>query len=60
MSLAYHSASILVKMEQDDRVGMHGADLGLSISEMELMGEGVSEKIGSLHRGDHIRFNATM
>lgn len=43
MSLAYHSASILVKMDQDDRKGLHGADLGLSISEMELMGEGVSE-----------------
>ena len=60
MSLAYHSSSILIKMDQDDRQGTHGADLGLSISEMELMTDDMSEKIGSLHRGDHIRFNATM
>lgn len=58
MSIAYHSASLLVKMDHDDRVGVHGPDLGLSISESML--SQISEQIGSLHRGDHIRFNATM
>ena len=36
MSIAYHSANLLVKMEVDDRVGVHGPDLGLSISEQML------------------------
>lgn len=36
MSLAYHSASMLVKMDEDDRIGVHGPDLGLSISEQML------------------------
>ena len=58
MSIAYHSANLLVKMDHDDRVGVHGPDLGLSISESML--SQISEQIGSLHRGDHIRFNATM
>ena len=58
MSLAYHSANLLVKMEKDDRVGVHGPDIGLSISEMKL--SKISDTVGSLHRGDHIRFNATM
>ena len=58
MSLAYHSASILVKMDLDDRTGAHGPDLGLSISEFRL--NEIAEEVGSLHRGDHIRFNATM
>ena len=58
MSVAYHSANLLIKMDQDDRVGVHGPDLGLSISEWQLTQ--ISEQIGALHRGDHIRFNATM
>ena len=33
MSLSYHSANLIVKMDQDDRVGVHGPDLGLTISE---------------------------
>ena len=33
MSMAYHSANILVKMDQDDRIGVHGPDIGLSVSE---------------------------
>ncbi len=36
MSMAYHAASILIKMEGDDQEGVHGADLGLSISEKSL------------------------
>lgn len=58
MSLNYHSANVLVKMDVDDRRDAHGPDLGLSISEGML--SRISETIGSLHRGDHIRFNATM
>ena len=58
MSMAYHSASLLVKMDTDDRDGVHGPDIGLSISEHTLTF--FTEEIGSLHRGDHIRFNATI
>jgi len=58
MSLNYHSANVLVKMDIDDRKDAHGPDLGLSISEGML--SRISETVGSLHRGDHIRFNATM
>ena len=36
MSLAYHSANLMVKMDHDDRIGVHGPDLGLSINEFEL------------------------
>ena len=57
MSLAYHSANLLVKMDLDDRKGFHGPDLGLSISEHKL--SLISDVVGDLHRGDHIRFNAT-
>ena len=58
LSLNYHSANLLVKMDIDDRSGAHGPDLGLSISELKLLE--ISEIVGSLHRGDHIRFNATL
>lgn len=58
MSMQYHSATILVKMDEDDRIGVHGPDIGLSISELRL--SQMTEVIGSLHRGDHIRFNATL
>lgn len=58
MHMAYNSASLLIKMEQDDREGFHGPDLGLSLSEYIL--NEFSDDIGSLHRGDHVRFNATL
>ena len=58
MSMAYHSASILVKMEEDDKPGAHAPDLGLTISEFNL--DRLGDRLGDLHRGDHIRFNATM
>jgi hypothetical protein len=46
MTMMYHSGSILIKMDLDDREGMHGADLGLSLSDhaMTLY----AEDIGSL------------
>ena len=44
-------------MDKDDREGAHGPDLGLSINENQL--DRLSETLGSLHRGDHVRFNAT-
>ena len=58
LSLSYHSASMLVKMDIDDRIGVHGPDIGVSISEETLTR--ISEELGGLHRGDHIRFNATL
>ena len=36
MTMAYHSGSILIKMDLDDREGLHGADLGLSLSDHTL------------------------
>jgi len=45
-------------MDVDDREGVHGPDLGLSLSEHVL--NLYSEEVGSLQRGDHIQFNATM
>ena len=53
-----NAASILVKMNEDDREGVHGADIGISISEHILTL--YNQEIGDLYRGDHIRFNATM
>ena len=58
MSMAFHSASLLIKMDEDDREGVHGPDIGLSLSEHTLIK--FSDEIGSLHRGDHLRFNATL
>ena len=52
MSMAFHSASLLIKMDKDDRDGVHGPDLGLSLSEHVLTI--FSEEVGSFHRGDHI------
>jgi hypothetical protein len=58
MNFAYHSSSIMIKMDPEDQNGGHGADLGLSLSERVLTQyKGV---IDNLHRGDHIRFNATI
>lgn len=58
LSLAYHSANIMIKMNSSDISGGHGADIGLTFSEPSL--ERHSEVIESLHMGDHVRFNATM
>lgn len=58
MTMAYHSGSILIKMDLDDRTGEHGADLGLSLSDHTLS-EYASE-LSDLKRGDHVRFNATL
>lgn len=58
MSMAYHSASLLIKMDEDDREGVHGPDLGLSLSERIL--SQYNEEIDSLRRGDRITFNATL
>ncbi|TNV84060.1 hypothetical protein FGO68_gene6772 [Halteria grandinella] len=58
MNFAYHSSSIMIKMDPEDQTNGHGADLGLSLSERVLTQyKGV---IDNLHRGDHIRFNATI
>lgn len=58
MNFAYHSSSIMIKMEPEEVEGGHGADLGLSLSEKVLTQyKGV---IDNLHRGDRIRFNATV
>ena len=48
----------MMKMDPEDQEGAHGADLGLSLSERVLTQyKGV---IDDLHRGDHVRFNATI
>lgn len=58
INFAYHSSSIMMKMDPEDQEGAHGADLGLSLSERVLTQyKGV---IDDLHRGDHVRFNATI
>ena len=33
LSINYHSANLLIKMEKDDKEGQHGPDLGLSIGD---------------------------
>ena len=58
INFAYHSSSIMIKMEPEDQEGGHGADLGLSLSERVLAD--YKDIIDNLHRGDHIRFNATI
>jgi hypothetical protein len=58
LNFAYHSSNIMVKMEPPEAEGSHGADLGLSLSERVL--KLYKDEIDSLHRGDHIRFNATI
>ena len=58
LNFAYHSTSIMVKMEPEDNDGGHGADLGLSLSE-KILTE-YKTTIDELHRGDKVRFNATI
>ena len=58
MSLAFHSANIMVKMNESDIPDGHGADIGLTFSEPSL--ERHSDVIENLHIGDHIAFNATL
>lgn len=58
MTMAYHSGSILIKMDLDDREGMHGADLGLSLSDHTLTQ--YADVLNNINRGDHLRFNATI
>jgi len=58
MSLSYHSANIMVKMNSSDIPDGHGADLGITFSELGL--ERHAEVIEDLHIGDHIIFNATL
>ena len=58
INFAYHSSSIMLKMEPGDQDSSSGADLGLSLSERVLTE--YKDVIDSLHRGDHIRFNATV
>lgn len=48
----------MIKMEPSELDGGHGADLGLSLSERMLTE--LKDTIDDLHRGDHIRFNATI
>lgn len=58
LSIAYHTTQIMVKMEESDIPEGVGADLGVTLSELNL--EKYSSVIEDLHIGDHIRFNATM
>jgi len=58
LSLSFHSANIMVKMNDSDISGGHGADIGLTFSEPSL--ERHSDVIEELLIGDHIAFNATL
>lgn len=58
LSLSYHSADILVKMDQSDIPNGEGADLGVTMSEINV--ERFGDEIESLHLGDHVRFNGTL
>lgn len=58
MNFAYHSSSIMIKMEPGDQEGTNGADLGLSLSERVLAQN--KDVIDQLHRGDRVRFNGTL
>ena len=58
MNFAYHSTSIMIKMDPEDQQGGHGPDLGLSLSE-KVLAE-YKSVLDDLHRGDHVRFNGTI
>ena len=58
MSVNYHQANILVKMESSDIPNGLGADIGVTMSQFNL--EKYSYVVENLHIGDHIKFNATM
>lgn len=58
LSLSYHSADILVKMSAPDIPDGEGADLGVTMSELNV--ERFAGEIESLHLGDHITFNGTL
>ena len=51
---SHHAATILVKMNESDQEGVNGADLGLSISEQNLVV--LQDNLNELHTGDHILF----
>ena len=48
----------MIKMDPEDQEGTHGTDLGISLSEKVLLH--YKSVIDTLHRGDRIRFNATI
>ena len=58
MNFAYHSASIMIKMDPPEAEGNHGPDLGLSLSERALVKN--KDEIDVFKKGDHVRFNATI
>lgn len=58
LNFAFHSSNIMIKMDPPESEGAHGADLGLSLSERVL--KLYKDEINSLHKGDKIRFNATI
>ena len=49
LSLAYHSANMLVKIDKDDRIGVYRLDIGVGIS-MDTLTQ-FSEKLGELLLG---------
>ena len=58
LSLQYHTANILVKMDEPDIPGGQGADIGVTMSELNV--EKYAPIIEDLHIGDRIYFNATL
>ena len=55
LNFAYHSSSMLLKMEPEEQ---EGADVALSLSEKMLTM--YKEEIDGLKRGDRVMFNATI
>jgi hypothetical protein len=58
ISMVYHAASLYLKMEEDDQEGVMGADIGISLSEKVLVE--LKDVVENLHRGDKIRFKASL
>ena len=58
MAIAFHAVSLLIKMDEDTEQDMHGADLGLSLSERNERKFNV--EIDGLRRGDKVMFNSTL
>ena len=58
LSLKYHTGNLLVKMEAPDIPDGHGADLGITLSQMNV--EKFATVLDEIHIGDKIAFNATL
>ena len=58
MAIAFHAVSLLIKMDEEHEQEMHGADVGLSMSER--VERKFNKEIDGLRRGDLVQFNSTL